>query len=60
METAKEFTRSLKFVVWFLVGVLFLSFFGNTFLMWYLILVLLGMLIVNADTVSQFITQMGR
>ena len=46
----KQFTESLGFVIFFLVGTLLVqTIFGDEVTFWYLLLVLLGMVLTNAD-----------
>lgn len=58
MEAAKQFTSSIGFVVFFLVVLLFMSMaLGDGPTTAFLWLVLLGMIVVNADKITQL---MGR
>lgn len=51
-----EFTGSLKFVVFFLFLTLVVSMmFGGKVTMWFLTLILLGMMITNPDKITAFL-----
>lgn len=57
-EAISSFTGSLGFIIFFLLGTLFFTMaFGEDAAVWYLVLVMLGMLMVNWD---KFETVIGR
>lgn len=57
----KEFTESMGFIVFFLIGTLaFTMIFGEQITFYYLLLVLAGMVVLNADKFSQLVGRYSR
>lgn len=53
-----DFTKDLKFTVWFLIGALLINtFLGSKVLYGYLILVLLSMLALNGSKISHYMKE---